>query len=90
MTFARFYFSRSLPALHAVTADFKPSNKDVKLAVPLHLSLHPVEKVALEFLHAPATQACHMHVVALRATLVEVPIPLYVKQVEFVHQPLPL
>jgi hypothetical protein len=80
----------SLPTLHAVTTDFKPGYQDVKLTVPFHLSLHPIEQVAFEFLHAPAPQARHVHVITLRTPLVEVALALYMQQVELVHQSLPL
>src|SRR5271157_595690 len=77
-------------ATRAIAADLKPRNQNVELAIALDLSLHAVEQVALEFLHLAAPQAGHVHVVALRTPLVEVTFPLYVQQVEFIHQSLAL
>ncbi len=52
--------------------------------------LHAIEQVALKLLHFAATQASHVHVVALRTPFVEVPFPLHMQQVEFVHESLAL
>ena len=62
----------------------------MKLAVSLDLPFDPVEQVALELLHAPASQARHVHVVPLRPALVEVAVALYVQQVQLIHQPVAL
>ena len=49
----------------------------MKLAIALDLALDAIEQVALEFLHFPATQAGHVHVIALRTAFVKMPFPLH-------------
>jgi hypothetical protein len=60
----------------------------VKPAIPFHLTFHPVEQIALELLYASAPQAGHVHMVALRTALIEVPISLNVQQIKLIDQSL--
>ena len=62
----------------------------MKLAIPLHLSLGAIEQITLELLNFAATEASHVHVIALWTALVKVPVTLEVHQVKLIHQPLAL
>ena len=62
----------------------------MELAIAFDLSFDPVEQVTLEFLYASTSQTSHVHVIALRTALIEVAFPLYMQQVQLVHQPVPL
>ena len=50
----------------------------MKVAVALHLPLDAVEQVTLQLLYLAATQASHVHVVALWPPLIEVSFALHV------------
>ncbi len=69
-----------------MATDFEAGDQNMEVAVALDLAFDAVEEVALELLHLAAAQAGHVHVVALRATLVEVALALDVQQVELVDQ----
>ena len=62
----------------------------MKLAIALHLSLDAIEQITLKFLNFAATEASHVHVIALWTALVKVPVTLEVHQVKLIHQPLAL
>ena len=59
------------------------------MTIAFDLALDAIEEVALKLLHLAASQAGHMHVIALRTPLVKMPFPFNVEQVEFVHQTVP-
>jgi len=83
-------FGRTGAALSAVPSDFQTGNNDVESTVTLDLPLEAVEEIAFKFQYLSAPKACHMDVIALRASFIEVLLPLHVHQVEFVHQSVPL
>ena len=61
-----------------VTTDFETSDYDVEVAITLNLSFQPVEQIAFKFGNLAATQASHVYVVALRASFIEMLLPLHV------------
>jgi diacylglycerol kinase len=61
----------------------------VKAAVALNLSFQPIEKITLEFHNFATTQASHVNMVPLRASLVKMLLALHMHQVEFVNQAMP-
>src|ERR1700680_1426047 len=81
------FFRRA--ALGAVTADFESRNHDMEAAIPLNLSLQPVEQVAFKFRNLAAAQARHVDVISLGTALVVVLLALHVHQIEFVNQAVP-
>ena len=56
-------------ALAAVAAHLQAAHDNVEAAVALDLSLEAIEEIAFELRDLPATQAGHVDVIALRATL---------------------
>jgi hypothetical protein len=82
--------SRGRAALRAISADFETRDHDVKPAFALDLSLEPVEKIALKFQNLAAAQACHVDMVTLGPSFVEVFFSLHVHQVKLVYKPMPL
>jgi hypothetical protein len=72
--------------LIAIAANFKARNHDMELAVPLNLTLQPVEKIALKFHNLAATQACHVNVITLWASFIVVLFALHMHEIKFVYQ----
>ena len=62
----------------------------MKLAIPLDLPFKTVEQIALQFNDSSAAQACHVNVVALWPSLVEMLFSLHVHEIEFINQSMPL
>ena len=57
----------------------------METALALDLALQTIKEVALEFGDFSAAQACHMDMVSLRPSFVEVLLALHVHQVQFVN-----
>lgn len=81
---------RSCAALGAISANFQPSHDDVESAIALDLAFEAVEEIAFEFHDLSATKACHVNMIALRATLIEVLFTLHVHEIEFIDQSMTL
>src|SRR5437016_11727451 len=62
---------RQAAARRAVAADLHTCNQNMELALALDLPFETVEKIALELQDFPATQACHVQMIALRPTFVK-------------------
>ena len=77
-------------ALGAISANFQSSHDDVESAITLDLTLETVEEIALEFHDLPATQACHVNVIALGTAFVKMLLPLHVHEIEFIDQSMTL
>ena len=77
-------------AIRTVAAAFEASHNNVKAAVALDLSFQAIEQITFELGNFPATQACHVNVIALRTPFVEVLFALHMHQVEFVNQAMAL
>src|SRR5207245_6552508 len=69
---------RQAAAKGAVAANFHARNQNMELALALDLPFETVEKIALELQDFPATQACHVQMIALRSALVKMLLPLEV------------
>src|SRR5207245_11750118 len=69
---------RQAAATRAVAADLHTCNQNMELALALDLPFETVEKIALELQDFPATQACHVQMIALRPTFVKMLLPLEV------------
>ena len=76
-------------ARRAVTANLQTRDQYVKLTIALDLTLEPVEEIAFKFRNLAATQAGHVNMIPLRASLVEVFLPLHVHKIQFINQPMP-
>ena len=75
--------------LAAVPADFQAGHNNVETAITLDLPFESVEEIAFEFRDFSATQACHVHVIALGPSLVVMLLSLQMHQVKFVDQAVP-
>src|SRR5438105_12997065 len=80
---------RQAAATRAVAADFHTCNQNMELALALDLPFETVEKIALELQAFPATQACHVQMIALPSALVKMLHHLEVHQIQSIDQPLP-
>ena len=78
-------FGRASATLRAIAADLKPGHDNVEAAVALDLTLEAIEEVAFKFQDLSTAETCHVDVVALGASFIEVLLPLHMHQVEFVH-----
>ena len=56
----------------------------MKAAIALDLTFETIEEIALEFHDLPATKACHVNVIALGASFVEMLLALHVHEIEFI------
>ena len=83
-------FGRVRAALDAISADFEPTDDNLKTAVALDLPFQPVEEITLKLDDFATTQAGHVNMVALGTSLVVVLLALHMHQVELVNQPMPL
>ena len=73
-------------AIAAITAHFEAGHNNVETAITLDLPFESVEEIAFEFRDFSATQACHVHVIALGPSLVVMLLSLQMHQVKFVDQ----
>ena len=83
-------FGGSAAALGAISAHFEPAHDNVKTAIALDLTFETVEKIAFEFHDFAAPQACHVDVITLRASLVEMLLALHVHEIKFIDQTMAL
>jgi hypothetical protein len=73
-------------AIGAISAALQASYNDMELAVALNLTFQSVEEFAFKLGDFPASQTCHVNMITLWTTLIEVLFSLHMHEVKLINQ----
>src|SRR5437016_1473568 len=77
---------RLAAAIGTIPAAFQASDNNMELAVALNLTFQSVEEFAFKLGNFSATKTCHMNVITLWTTLVEVLFSLHMHEVKLINK----